>query len=64
MEGYSLINKDRTIEKFYNLFKEVSNSFQFIGAMEISYKYVYKRVNKPVMKGSRLESFEDARKEY
>jgi hypothetical protein len=24
----------------------------------------FKRVNKPVMKGSRLESFEDARKEY
>ena len=50
--------------KVFNLFKEVSNSFQFIGAMEISYKYVYKRVNKSVMKGSRLESFEDARKEY
>ena len=24
----------------------------------------FKRVNKPVMKGSSLESFEDARKEY
>ena len=32
--------------------------------MEISYRCVYKSVNKPVMEGRRLESFEDAIKEY
>ena len=32
--------------------------------MEISYGCVYKRSSKPVMKGSRVESIEDARKEY
>ena len=32
--------------------------------MEISYGCVYKRSSKPVMKGLRVESIEDARKEY
>ena len=32
--------------------------------MEISYGCVYKRSSKPVMKGSRVETIEDARKEY
>ncbi len=32
--------------------------------MEISHGCVYKRASKPVMKGSRVESIEDARKEY
>ena len=32
--------------------------------MEISYGCVYKRATKPVMKGSRVESIKDARKEY
>ena len=35
-----------------------------IKAIEISYGCVYKRSSKPVMKGSRVESIEDARKEY
>ncbi len=30
----------------------------------ISYGCVYKRSSKPVMKGSRVESIEEARKEY
>ena len=40
MEEYTLINKDRTKTKVFNLFKDISNSFSFIGAMEISYKCV------------------------
>jgi hypothetical protein len=32
--------------------------------MIISYRFVYKRISKPVMKGSRVETLETARKEY
>ena len=32
--------------------------------MEIKYGCVYKRSSKPVMKGSRVETIEAARKEY
>ncbi len=32
--------------------------------MEIEYSCVYKRTSKPVMKGSRIEPIEAARKEY
>ena len=32
--------------------------------MEIQYACVYKRSSIPVIKGSRVESIEDARKEY
>ena len=30
----------------------------------VSYGCIYKRSSKPVMKGSRVETIEDARKEY
>ena len=32
--------------------------------MMTSYGCVYKRISKPIMKDSRLETIEDARKEY
>ena len=35
-----------------------------IDAMMISYGCVYKKSSKPVMKGSRVETIENARKEY
>ena len=35
-----------------------------IDAMMISFGCVYKRSSKPVMKGSRVETIENARKEY
>ena len=35
-----------------------------INAILISYGCVFKRSSKPVMKGSRVESIEEARKEY
>ena len=37
---------------------------QNIDAMMISYGCVYKRSSKPIMKGSRVETIENARKEY
>ena len=40
MEEYNLINNERKRTKGFNLFKGISNSFPFIGAMEISYKCV------------------------
>ena len=35
-----------------------------INAILISYGYVFNRSSKPVMKGSRVESIEEARNEY
>ena len=35
-----------------------------INAMMISYGCVYKRISKPVIKGSRVETVKNARKEY
>ena len=64
MEEFTLINKDRSRIKVFKPFEDVSKSSTSIDAMEISYGCVYKRSSKPVMKGSRVESIEDARKEY
>ena len=64
MEEFTLINRDRSRIKVFKPFEDVSKPSPSIDAMEISYGCVYKRANKPVMKGSRVESIEDARKEY
>ena len=64
MEEFTLINKDRSRIKVFKPFEDVSKPSPSIDAMEISYGCVYKRAYKPVMKGSRVESIEDARKEY
>ena len=64
MKEFTLINKDRSRIKVFKLFEDVSKNSPTINAMEISYGCVYKRSSKPVMKGSRVESIEDARKEY
>ena len=64
MKEFTLINKDRSRIKVFKLFEDVSKKSHTIDAMEISYGCVYKRSSKPVMKGSRVESIEDARKEY
>ena len=42
----------------------VSKPSPSIDAMMISYGCVYKRSSKPVMKGSRVETVEAARKKY
>ena len=64
MEKFTLINKDRSRIKVFEPFEDVSKPSPSIDAMMISYGFVYKRRNKPAMKGSRVESLEKARKEY
>ena len=64
MEKFSLINKDRSRIKVFEPFEDVSKPSSSIDAMMISYGCVYKRSSKPVMKGSRVETIEAARKEY
>ena len=64
MEKFTLINKDRSRIKVFEPFEDVSKSSFCNDAIMISYGCVYKKSNKPVMKGSRVESREEARKEY
>ena len=64
MDKFTLINKDRSRIKVFESFENVSRPSLNIDAMMISYGCVYKRSNKPVMKGSRVETIENARKEY
>ena len=64
MEKFTLINKDRSRIKVFEPCEDVSKPSPSIDAMMISYGCVYKRSSKPVMKGSRVETIEDARKEY
>jgi len=64
MEKFTLINKDRSRIKVFEPFEDVSKPSPSIDAMMISYGCVYKRSSKPVMKGSRVETVETARKEY
>ena len=64
MEKFTLINKDRSRIKVFEPFEDVSKPSPNIDAMMISYGCVYKRSSKPVMKGSRVETIEAARKEY
>ena len=62
MEEFTLINKDRSRIKVFKPFEDISKPSYRINAMEISYGCVYKRSSKPVIKGSRVESIEDARR--
>ena len=64
MEKFTLINKDRSRIKVFEPFEDITKPSPSIDAIMISYGCVYKRSSKPVMKGSRVESVEDARKEY
>ena len=64
MDKFTLINKDRSRIKVFEPFEDVTKPSPSLDAMMISYGCVYKRSSKPVMKGSRVESIEDARKEY
>ena len=61
---FTLINKDKSRIKVFEPFEDLSKGSPTINLMMISYGCVYKRNSKPVMKGSRLESIEDARREY
>ena len=64
MQEFTLINKNRDRIKIFKPFEDVSKPSPTINAIEIKYACVYKRSSKPVIKGSRVESIEDARKEY
>ena len=64
MEKFSLINKDRSRIKVFEPFEDFSKSSLNIDAMMISYGCVYKKGSKPVMKGSKVETIEAARKHY
>ena len=64
IEKFTLINKDRSRIKVFEPFEDVSKPSLSIDAMMISYGCLFKRSNKPVMKGSRVETIEKARKEY
>ena len=64
MYKYTLINKDRSRIKVFEPFEDITKPSPSIDAMMISYGCVYKRNGKPVIKGSRVETIEDARDEY
>ena len=64
MEKFTLINKNRSRIKVFEPFEDISKASISIDAIIISYGFVYKRSSKPVMKGSRVETIENARKEY
>jgi len=64
MEKFTLINKERSRIKVFEPFDDLSKPSPSINVMMISYGCVYKRARKPVMKGSRVETIEAARKEY
>ena len=64
MEKFNLIDKARSRIKLFEPFDDSSKNPFIINAKLISYGCVLKRSNKPVMKGSRVESIEEARKEY
>ena len=64
MEKFTLINKAKSRIKIFESFEDSSNNSSMINTILISYGCVSKRSSKPVMKGSRVESIEEARNEY
>ena len=61
---FTLINKQRNRIKISKPVEDISKPSPTIKAMEIQYACLYKRSSKSVIKGSRVESIEDARREY
>ena len=64
MGRFILINNERNRIKVFEPFEDLSKPSPSIDAMMISYRCVYKRSSKPVMKGSRVETIEHERKDY
>ena len=64
MEKFTLINKPKSKVKVFEPYEDSSKNSSMINAILISYGCVFKRSSKPVMKGSRVESIEEARNEY
>ena len=64
MKKFTLINKALSRIKVFQPLEDSSKKSPKINAILISYGCVFKRSSKPVMKGSRVESIEEARNEY
>ena len=64
MEKFTLINKARSRIKGFEPFENISKKSSIFIAILISNGCVFKRSSKPVIKGSRVESIEEARNEY
>ena len=64
MNKFILTNNERSRIKVFEPFEDLSKPSISINAMMISYGCIYKRSSKPVMKGSRVETIDEARKEY
>ena len=64
MEKFTLINKARSRIKVFEPYEDSSKNFFIVNAILISYCCVLKRSNESVMKGSKVKSIEEARKEY
>ena len=64
MEKFTLINKTRSRIKVFEPFEDSYKNTSIINAILISYGCVFKRSSKPVMKGFRIESIEEARSEH
>jgi len=64
MEKFTLINKARPRIKLFEPFEDSSKNSSMNNGILISYGCVFKRSSKPAMQGSRVESIEEARKEY
>ena len=64
MEKFTLINKARSRIKVFEPFEDSLENFSMINLILIIYGCVFKKSSKPVMKGSRVESIDEARNEY
>ena len=64
MEKFTLINKAKSRIKVFEPFEDSSKNSYMVNAILISYGCVFKRISKPVTKGSRVKSILEARKEY
>ena len=58
MEKFTLTNKARSRIKVFKPFDDSSKKPSMKNAILMSYSFVLKRSNKPVMKGSKVESIE------
>ena len=63
MKKFTLINKARSRIKIFEPFDDSPKNPSMINAILISYGCLLKRSSKPIMKGSRFKSIEEARKE-
>ena len=62
MDKFTLINMDRSRIKVFEPFEDLSKPSPSIDAMMISYGCFNKRSSKPIMKGSRVETIKQPRK--